>query len=88
MGTPRLQARPVAGLHQADAELVLVGHDHVYQRFAPQSATGVADPTGIREFVVGTGGKTLYGFMTPKPNSQVRTSTFGVLFLTAASLEP
>jgi hypothetical protein len=48
-------------LYAAGAEVVLSGHDHSYERFAPQTSSGVADPAqGIREFVVGTGGKSHY----------------------------
>ena len=43
-------------LQEAGAEIVLSGHDHHYERFAPQDARGKADPRGIRQFVVGTGG--------------------------------
>jgi hypothetical protein len=69
-------------LYTANADLVLVGHDHGYERFAPQNASGELDARrGIREFVVGTGGKSLYGFPNARPNSQVRFSTFGVLKL-------
>jgi hypothetical protein len=70
-------------LYAAGADVVLVGHDHDYERFAPQRPDGVADPArGIREFVVGTGGKTHYGFRTIRRNSQVRNAgTFGVLRL-------
>jgi len=71
-------------LYDAGADLVLVGHDHLYERFGPQTATGVADPLrGLREFVVGTGGRSHYAFSAPEPNSEVRDSgTFGVLKLT------
>jgi len=71
-------------LYRAGADVVLVGHDHDYERFAPQTPHGKADPaSGIRQFVVGTGGKTHYGFRTIRANSQVRNSgTFGVLRLT------
>jgi 3',5'-cyclic AMP phosphodiesterase CpdA len=71
-------------LYRAEAEVVLVGHDHDYERFAPQTPHGPADRVrGIREFVVGTGGKTHYGFRTIRANSQVRNSgTFGILRLT------
>jgi acid phosphatase type 7 len=71
-------------LYDANADLVLAGHDHDYERFAPQTATGAADSArGIREFVVGTGGKSHYAFATVKPNSEVRQSdTYGVLKLT------
>jgi hypothetical protein len=72
-------------LSTAGADIVLNGHDHDYERFAPQTPSGAADPaTGIREFVVGTGGKSHYRFTKPaEPNSQVRNGdTFGVLELT------
>jgi hypothetical protein len=72
-----------AALHSAGVEIVLSGHDHTYERFAPQDANGVADPArGIRTFVVGTGGAGLYGFEVARPNSEVRyNATHGVLRL-------
>jgi hypothetical protein len=71
-------------LYNANAELVLNGHEHNYERFAPQTPIGQADSArGVREFVSGTGGRSHYGFGTPIANSQVRNSdTFGVLKLT------
>src|SRR5262249_32802788 len=70
-------------LAQAGATLVLTGHDHEYERFAPQTASGQADPRGIREFVVGTGGASHHGVAAPQPHSEVRdATTFGVLKLT------
>ena len=71
-------------LYAANATIVLNGHDHDYERFAPQTPIGVADPArGIREFVVGTGGNHLRFFGPPKPNSEARKAgTFGVLKLT------
>ena len=71
-------------LYDAGADVVLSGHDHDYERFAPQTSSGVADSArGIREFVVGTGGKNHYSFGTIRANSQVRNSdTNGVLKLT------
>jgi calcineurin-like phosphoesterase family protein len=71
-------------LYAAHADLVLVGHDHTYERFARQTPSGQWDGVrGIREFVVGTGGKSHYGFDSPIANSQVRNDdTFGVLKLT------
>jgi hypothetical protein len=74
-------------LHAAGAEIVLVGHDHIYDRFAPQDAAGNADPErGVRFFTVGTGGARLYSLRAPKPNSEVRdASTHGVLRLTLAA---
>jgi calcineurin-like phosphoesterase family protein len=72
-------------LYEGGVDVVVNGHDHVYERFAPQDADGSADPAhGIREFIVGTGG----GFATPfrsvpQANSEVRkTGVFGVLKLT------
>jgi hypothetical protein len=64
--------------------VVLSGHDHHYERFAPQDPNGAADPKrGIREFVVGTGGAGLHALGTLKPNSEVRNNdTHGVLKLT------
>jgi hypothetical protein len=68
---------------EAGAELVLNGHEHNYERFAPMNATGQADPLGLREFVVGTGGRNHYEFGTIVANSEVRDNTsFGVLKLT------
>ena len=70
-------------LYAAHARIVINGHDHDYERSAPQSPTGVSDPNGIREFVVGTGGVHLAPLGTVRPNSQVRNSeTHGVLELT------
>jgi hypothetical protein len=74
-------------LYNAHAAIVLNGHEHMYERFARQSPSGVADPNGIREFVVGTGG-TLgdYPIGAPIANSQVRNNvTAGVLKLTLHS---
>jgi hypothetical protein len=72
-------------LQERAADLVLVGHDHNYERFAPQNADGVADPLGIRTFVVGTGGVGLYEMGAPEPNSEVRDDTsWGVLALDLA----
>jgi hypothetical protein len=71
-------------LYAAGADVVLSGHDHDYERFAPQTSSGAPDPArGIREFVVGTGGRSHYAFGTIRANSQVRNSdTNGVLKLT------
>ena len=70
-------------LYAASAEIVLSGHDHDYERFALQNPSGAADPNGIQQFVVGTGGKNYYAFNPTKPNSLVRNSdTYGILKLT------
>jgi len=74
-------------LYDFGAEIIVSGHDHDYERFAPQTPRGVADPlTGIREFVAGTGGAGLFTLGTPLPNSEVRNDvTFGVLKLTLSA---
>ena len=71
-------------LYRAGADVVLNGHDHNYERFAPQTPGGALDyERGIRQFVVGTGSKSQHGFETIKANSQVRKfGVFGVLELT------
>jgi acid phosphatase type 7 len=71
-------------LYAGGADLVLNGHDHDYERFAPQTPAGALDVNnGITEFVVGTGGRSHFTFNgTLAPNSQVRDSTsFGVIKL-------
>jgi acid phosphatase type 7 len=73
----------VRTLYEAGADVVLAAHDHSYERFAPQNADGGADPIrGIRMFVVGTGGARLTPQGTPKANSQMRFSEWGVLKVT------
>jgi hypothetical protein len=70
-------------LYDSGAEVVLSGHDHHYERFAPQDGASRVDTNaGIRQFVVGTGGRSLYDLQTLVPNSEVRSnSTYGVLRL-------
>jgi hypothetical protein len=80
-----LTVRPLwNALYEANADVIVGGHDHDYERFAPQKPDSAADPKrGIREFVVGTGGKNHRPFTEPKPNSELRDATaFGVLKLT------
>ena len=74
-------------LYEAGAELVLSGHEHNYERFAPQDPIGRLDEAnGVVQIVAGTGGKSHYPFGAPKPNSVARSSTaFGVLKLTLHS---
>jgi acid phosphatase type 7 len=71
-------------LYDANADVVVNGHDHDYERFGPQTPDGTADAArGIREFVVGTGGKSHRSFGPTKANSEVRDATaYGVLKLT------
>jgi Calcineurin-like phosphoesterase len=71
-------------LYEAGADVVLSGHAHNYERFAPQTPSGQADPAqGIRQFVVGTGGRSLISFGAVQANSKVRIAdTYGVIKLT------
>ncbi len=69
-------------LSAAGAEIVINGHLHNYERFAPQTSSGAPDPLGPREFLVGTGGAALDQFHTPVPNSEARIEEHGVLELT------
>ena len=71
-------------LYDHNADLILSGHDHTYERFAPQTPNGTVDQArGIREFIVGTGGANHTSFVTMAANSEVRNATtFGVLKLT------
>ena len=70
-------------LHLAAADVVLVGHDHLYERFASQTPAGIADPNGIRQFTVGTGGYQLYAAERVAPNTEVLIDdALGVLELT------
>ena len=71
-------------LYAAGAELIVNGHDHDYERFAPQDPSGKeVRPTGIRELVVGTGGAVLRQFHTLAANSDFRLAgSWGVLRLT------
>ena len=70
-------------LYDAGADLVINGHDHDYERFAPQDPDGREDrERGIRQFVVGTGGAVLRTFPTNVPNSELRAAvSHGVIRL-------
>jgi acid phosphatase type 7 len=73
-------------LYANGVDVVINGNDHVYERFAPQDPDGKYDGArGIVEFIVGTGGATLYGFGTPLANSESRASVYGVLKLSLQS---
>jgi hypothetical protein len=70
-------------LHAAGADVIISGHEHFYERFAPQNADGTPDTQfGIRQFVVGTGGAPLGQPVRRVANSEAVLSTFGVLRLT------
>ena len=70
-------------LEAARAEVVLNGHDHLYERFGRQQADGTADPAnGVRQFTAGTGGADLYNFVRAAPNSEARIMQYGVVRFT------
>jgi hypothetical protein len=73
-------------LYAAHAALILAGHEHSYERFAPQDPDGNAEPeNGIREIVIGTGGRSHDPLGFALPNSEARNAdTYGVLKLTLA----
>ena len=73
-------------LYDFGADVILNGHEHIYERFAPQTPTGAADPArGIRQFTVGSGGRSFYSIGVVKPNSEVRRNdTHGILALSLA----
>lgn len=70
-------------LMQYHADVIVNAHVHLYERFGPQDASGNSTSTGIREFVVGTGGGTMVGWSSRAANSEaISNSSFGVLALT------
>jgi len=70
-------------LHAAGVDVVIAGHDHTYERFAPMNGDGQADMArGVRLFIVGTGGARLVPPLRVAPHSEIRTTQFGVLKLT------
>lgn len=76
------QVRPLwAALDRAGADIVLNGHDHIYERFRKKKASGAASRRGMRQFTVGTGGRSLGRFHTPEPGSQRFLRSYGVLQL-------
>jgi hypothetical protein len=74
----------VQALYDAGVELYLVGHSHAYERFAPSRPDGTADAAyGVRQFIVGTGGRDLTGIGGAHPNSERRNgTTYGVIRFT------
>lgn len=84
-GDPKMQEiwRTV---YELDVDLVIAGHDHLYERFAPQDAGGRVDWTrGIRQFVVGTGGARIHPVRVAQPNSEVTAGVWGVAAFTLDS---
>jgi hypothetical protein len=70
-------------LYEFNVDVIINGHDHFYERFAPQDPDGKLDNArGMREFIVGTGGASLYQFVRNHTNSEVRAVLFGVIKFT------
>jgi acid phosphatase type 7 len=70
-------------VHQFNVDIVLNGHDHLYERFAPQDVNGQADfNRGIRQFTIGTGGRAMTPMRAPHANSEIIGGDMGVLSLT------
>jgi hypothetical protein len=75
-------------LYAHGVDVVVNGHDHIYERFAPQDPDGRADERGIRQFIVGTGGGGLGALPGNAPNSEVRSNaSWGVLVLTLSPFD-
>ncbi len=75
-----------AMLYRYGADVAVSGHDHIYERFAPQNPDAKADARGIRQFIAGTGGAPLYEIGAIQPNSEVRNNaTHGIIKFTLHS---
>ncbi|HYM53160.1 MAG TPA: LamG-like jellyroll fold domain-containing protein, partial [Candidatus Dormibacteraeota bacterium] len=84
-GTSLAELQPFHDVsYEFGVDIILIGHDHFYERLTPIDATGAADAThGGRQFIVGTGGAALSGFSSVHPRSVARNNTvYGVLRLT------
>ncbi len=76
-----------AAIQSAGGDVLVSAHNHQYERFGKQNANGVADPLGLRQFVVGSGGAGLTGFGSTQANSQFRDAEhYGVLKLVLSDL--
>ncbi len=69
-------------LYKYGVDVVVNGHDHLYERFLPQDPTAIRGPAGITEYIVGTGGAPLYDFGPTAPNSAIKFRTYGVVYFT------
>jgi acid phosphatase type 7 len=74
-------------LYAGHADVVMAGDSHHYERFAKQTPDGSAAGDGIRQFVVGSGGRSLHSFSTVQPNSEARGRVFGVLEMTLGAAD-
>jgi hypothetical protein len=69
-------------LREGGADIVISGHEHIYERFARQDESGRAASGGLRQFTIGTGGAELTSPVRATANSEVRGAAFGVLKVT------
>jgi hypothetical protein len=69
-------------LYKYGVDVVVNGHDHLYERFLPQDPTALRSLTGITEYIVGTGGAPLYDFGPTAPNSVTKFKAYGVVYFT------
>ncbi len=69
-------------LYKYGADVVVNGHDHLYERYFPQDPTAIRGPAGITEYIAGTGGAPLYEFGPTAANSANKFKTYGVLYFT------
>ena len=69
-------------LYKYGVDVVVNGHDHLYERFFPQDPSGIRGPAGIAEYIVGTGGTPLYDFGPLLPNSANHLKAYGVIYFT------
>jgi hypothetical protein len=67
---------------RSGVDVVIAGHDHIYERYAPMDERFGFDPSGTRQFIAGTGGAGPYAIVAPQPGSEVRGSRWGVLKMT------
>jgi hypothetical protein len=73
-------------LYDANVDLIFNGHDHIYERFAPQDPDGRPDPQrGMRQFILGTGGASLNPLVTVRGNSEARAAVWGVTIFTLST---
>jgi hypothetical protein len=69
-------------LYDRGVDVVVNGHDHLYERYFPQDPSAIRGPAGITEYIIGTGGAPLYDFGATAPNSASKFRTYGVLYFT------
>jgi hypothetical protein len=81
-GTNALMRTVWQSLYEYGVDVVVNGHDHLYERFDIQDPNGRRDTAGIRQYTVGTGGAALYDFVATFPTSVTRLKTYGVLKFT------